>query len=122
MKTAMNGFKLVLVVRSDLNMSCGKVAAQAGHAVFQSTDEAKLTHPNWVKRWVYEGQKKVVLRVNSEQELLALKEKAERLGLPNVLIRDLGLTELPPNTITCLAIGPAPSHMVDEVTGSLKLF
>lgn len=118
----MKGFKLVLVVRSDLNMSCGKVAAQAGHAVFQSTEEARLTHPNWVKTWICEGQKKVVLRVDSERKLLALKEKAEKIGLPNALIRDLGLTELPPNTITCLAIGPAPSNMVDKVTGNLKLF
>ncbi|MCD6530145.1 peptidyl-tRNA hydrolase [Candidatus Bathyarchaeota archaeon] len=118
----MNCFKLVVVVRSDLNMSCGKVSAQVGHAVFQSAEEARLTHPNWVKTWVCEGQKKVVLRANSEKELLALKEKADGLGLPNALIRDLGLTELPPNTVTCLAVGPGPSSLVDKVTGNLKLF
>ena len=117
-----NQFKLVIVIRNDLGMSCGKAIAQAGHAVFQSAEEARRTHPNWLRTWVREGQRKVALKAGSEEELMALKRKADSLGLPNAVIKDLGLTELPPGTVTCIGIGPAPSNIIDKVTGNLKLF
>ncbi|MEM2875662.1 MAG: peptidyl-tRNA hydrolase Pth2 [Candidatus Bathyarchaeia archaeon] len=117
-----NQFKLAVVIRGDLRMSCGKAIAQGGHAVFQSTEEARRTHPSWFRAWVEGGQRKVVLRVDSEEELSALKGKADSLGLPSAVISDLGLTELPPGTVTCLGVGPAPSKIVDKITGNLKLF
>jgi len=62
------------------------------------------------------------VRAESEQELLELERKAKELELPSALIADRGLTELPPGTITCLGIGPAPFDQVDKVTGELNLF
>jgi PTH2 family peptidyl-tRNA hydrolase len=114
-------YKQVIVVRTDLNMSKGKIAAQAGHAAVSSAEIARKRYPKWWKAWIKEGQCKIAVKVKSERDLLKLKRQAEERGLPYALIYDRGLTELPPNTLTCLGIGPAPCDLVDEITGKLAL-
>ena len=114
-------YKQVLVLRTDLGMSRGKIAAQAGHAAVSAAEEARKKRREWWSGWFDEGQCKIAVRVASEEELLELERKARELRLPYALITDRGLTELPPGTKTCLGIGPAPSNQVDEVTGSLSL-
>ena len=115
-------YKQVIILRADLKMSPGKAVAQGGHAVFSSVEEARRSHPQWVKKWMTEGQCKVVLRVDSERELLRLRDEVEAMGLPHALIEDRGLTELKPGTVTCLGVGPAPSALVDKITGQLRLY
>ncbi|KUO42618.1 MAG: peptidyl-tRNA hydrolase [Candidatus Hadarchaeum yellowstonense] len=114
-------YKQVIVVRADLKMSPGKIAAQVAHGSVGAAEMARKKHRRWFSLWFSEGQKKVVVKVNSERELLDLKKKADSLGLPNMLIQDAGLTELPPGTVTALGIGPAPNEILDQVTGGLPL-
>ncbi|MHA1649441.1 MAG: peptidyl-tRNA hydrolase Pth2 [Candidatus Helarchaeota archaeon] len=116
-------YKQVLVIRNDLGMSCGKIAAQVAHAAVSLYEIAKKTrtHKKWLKNWIKEGQKKVVVKTRNEQELLALYEKGKKLKLPVILIQDRGLTEVPPGTVTALGIGPAPEEEVDKVTKKLPL-
>ena len=102
-------------------MSKGKIAAQAGHAAVSSAEEAKKKSFEWWKAWIEEGQCKIVLKVNSKQELLTLEKEAKTLKLPFKLISDRGLTEIPPGTISCLGIGPAPSNLLNKITGDLPL-
>jgi PTH2 family peptidyl-tRNA hydrolase len=114
-------YKLVIVVRTDIKMSKGKVAAQAGHAAVSAAEYARKNRPEWWSPWIREGQCKIAVKVKSEQELLELERKARNAGLPAALIVDRGLTELPPETVTCLGIGPAPADKVDTITGKLSL-
>jgi len=122
-QTAEGGFEFSqsIVVRTDLVLSKGKLCAQVGHAVLIAAEEARAKDHKLWKAWLDEGQRKVVLKGSSLAELLALKTEAERLGLPTGLVEDRGLTEVPPGTVTCLAVGPAPIRLVDKVTGRLPL-
>lgn len=113
--------KQVIAVRSDLGMSTGKLAVQVAHASVTSLQRARREKKEWADAWLAEGQKKVVVVVADERELRELQRKAAEVGLPGELVQDTGLTELPPSTITALGVGPAPSELVDKVTGKLRL-
>ena len=113
--------KQAIVVRLDLKMGKGKLAAQAAHASLSAAEEAMRVHETWFREWKDEGQKKVVLRVQSQSDLEELLKKAKSERLPAALIEDRGLTQLEPGTVTCLGIGPAPDIKVDQITGRLKL-
>jgi len=110
--------KQVIVVNEALKLPRGKLAAQVAHAsvaaLLEATADAR-------RRWVEEGMPKVVLRCESEDELLALEAAAERAGLPAALIRDAGHTVVAADTVTCLGIGPATVSAIDALTGELKL-
>jgi PTH2 family peptidyl-tRNA hydrolase len=114
-------FKQVIVIRTDLKMSKGKLAVQACHASVSALENAKRIHLGWVKSWFNEGQKKVVAKVKNLETLETLRRHAENNNLPNALIEDRGLTQLPPGTVTALGIGPAPVEEVDRITGGLPL-
>ncbi len=114
-------FKMAIVVRSDLDMSPGKVAAQACHACLEAYEKARRRKDEYWKEWRNVGAKKVILKARSLEELLDLEKKAKRLKLPYALIVDRGLTEIPPNTPTALGIGPSISKLIDRVTGHLLL-
>jgi PTH2 family peptidyl-tRNA hydrolase len=114
-------FKQVIAVRTDLGMSRGKIAVQVAHGSVSSAEQARVHKQDVWKAWFREGQKKVAVKVSSEEELLELRRQAVGHSLPHAIIRDAGMTELPPGTITVLGIGPAKAEIVDEVTGDLKL-
>lgn len=114
-------YKQVVVFYSDLKLSKGKTAVQAGHAAVSAAEEARRHRRKWWEDWIDEGQRKVAVKVRTEKELLELEKQAREFALPLALIVDRGLTEIPPNTITCLGIGPAPSEKVDRLTGRLPL-
>ncbi|MCX8208783.1 MAG: peptidyl-tRNA hydrolase Pth2 [Sulfolobales archaeon] len=111
----------MVIVRTDLKMSRGKLAVQVAHASLGAALEAMKAKPEWFGVWISEGQKKVVVKVFSEAELFKYVEEAERAGIPVAVVRDAGLTELPPGTTTAVGLGPAPNELLDRITGKLKL-
>jgi PTH2 family peptidyl-tRNA hydrolase len=148
----MTDHKQIIVMRSDLNMRKGKMIAQGAHAsmgailpyvrmrptrLSDDTPEnadnnaARITRARWnadarryeaVEAWLAGSFKKVCVRADSEDELLAVHDLAEDAGLITCLITDSGLTEfggVP--TITCCAIGPDLPENLDPITGELRL-
>ena len=111
-------YKQVILIRTDLKMSKGKMSAQAAHA---STEAVLKSHKDDIAKWRKQGMKKAVLRADSKQDLLKYKQQAEDIGLITALITDAGRTELEPGTITCLGIGPDKEEKIDKITGELKL-
>ena len=111
--------KLTLVVRSDLGMGRGKIAAQASHAAVAAT-LASIGTPDFAA-WLRAGQPKVVLRAASEEELYAIAGQAAEASLPVQVIRDAGRTQVAEGTPTCCAIGPAADAAIDAITGELPL-
>jgi len=115
-------FKQCLVVRADLELSSGKWCAQVAHAAVSCVEKARYQKPLWYRKWLLEGQKKVVLVVENEEELRQLHNRSAELGIPTCEVVDMGLTEVAPNTLTCVGIGPAPEGILDKLTGNLPLF
>jgi len=108
--------KQVIVVRRDLKLGKGKLAAQVAHASVSAADKSK-----WKEEWLREGQKKSVLRCEDLNGLMKLLKNAKNYKLPVSLVKDMGRTQIPPGTVTCIGIGPAPEEKIDEITGNLKL-
>ncbi|MFC2163009.1 peptidyl-tRNA hydrolase Pth2 [Candidatus Altiarchaeota archaeon] len=109
-------YKQAIIVRTDLGMGKGKIAAQASHASVSAADKSPHT-----SLWKMQGQKKIVLKIAGERELVTLFQDAKDQGLPAALIEDAGHTQIAPGTKTCVGIGPAPEEDIDELIGELKL-
>lgn len=137
--------KQMIVVRRDLKMRKGKIAAQAGHACVTAVlaalaREGRLGQVREVERqialavppgdaptplseWFARGTAKVCVYVDSEQELLEIDKQAKAAGICSALICDNGLTEFHGQpTYTCLAFEPCLPEKTDPVTGGLPLY
>jgi len=111
-------YKQCLIIRTDVKMSQGKRCAQIAHASVSAYDNCGAILR---KKWLSEGQKKVVLKASDLRTLYELKSLAEAAGISASLIQDAGLTEIPPGTITALGLGPALCEKLDHLTGDLSL-
>ncbi|KAI5457383.1 peptidyl-tRNA hydrolase PTH2-domain-containing protein [Mariannaea sp. PMI_226] len=118
--------KLVLVVRTDLGMTKGKIAAQCSHATLACykamarAPEGSLQR-KMLARWEKYGQAKIAVQIKSQEDMLELRRKARGLGLTAEVIQDAGRTQIEAGSMTVLGVGPAPRSLVDQVTGGLKL-
>jgi PTH2 family peptidyl-tRNA hydrolase len=125
--------KQIIVMRSDLGMRKGKMCAQAAHAslgavlpylteISDPYDQIRRDHERKIEEWLAGPFKKICVRADSEEQLLAIHQAAKDAGLIECLITDSGLTEfngVP--TITCCAIGPDTDEALDPITGELML-
>lgn len=124
----------------------GKYIAQGAHSCLKAILDQMVTNSNFkyissqgqdgeitysltlqagsaIHDWITNQFTKVCCVVETEEELMAIYNKAKEKGLVCSLIEDKGHTEfngIP--TITCCAIGPCWSDELDEITGKLELF
>ena len=112
--------KQVIVIRGDLKLGKGKMAAHVAHASLAAYRKVKAKYPEAAEEWEAWGEKKVGVKVESEGALLELFEKVKR-EVPCELIKDAGLTQIEPGTITALGIGPWEDAKIDKFTKGLKL-
>lgn len=113
--------KMVLVVRTDLKMTKGKIAAQCCHGAIGAYELAAELSPEALRRWERSGCAKVALQVSTEAELLAVHRAARAKRLPHYLVVDAGRTQVEAGSRTVCAVGPAHVDAVDAVTGALRL-
>lgn len=141
-----NNIKQVIVWRNDLKVRKGKFAAQVAHASIGALLKASyktvigpdvgcpecdaylFAKDSVAAEWLNTQFTKIVVQVNSEQELLELHNDIldynfnHDTNIPVALITDSGFTEfngVP--THTCVGIGPVKKEIVDLFTGHLKL-
>jgi len=132
MARSVRGIKQVIVIRKDLKMPSGKLAAQVAHAslgaFLSSGDNSKnkivISKDEVNGPWLEKEFTKICVMVNSEEELLEIyRIIQDYIGhIPHALIKDAGHTFFNEPTITCLGIGPWYSEVLDSFTGKLKLY
>lgn len=137
----MEDVKQVIVIRKDLNMRKGKIAAQVAHAsvksIYDNMNQVSVydtaSRSSWYKleynlfkdspvyAWLTGIFKKIVVYVKSEKEFFELVDACKEEGLATYVVLDEGLTEFKKPTYTTFAIGPDFSSKIDKVTGDLPL-
>jgi len=134
--------KQIIVVRKDLKMNQGKLAAQVAHAsmapllqrmrggtpyeqIEPSPNDYRLfldlEMKTPMKDWLESDFTKIVLCVNSEEELISLNQKINKAGFMSCLIKDSGKTVFNEPTLTCLGVEPLYAKDIDPLTRHLKL-
>lgn len=113
---------MALLVRKDIEMSVGKVAVQCAHAAVDCSLQARKSIPQIFEMWRNTGSRKICLSAIDDLDIMYWKEKCEEAGLVHAIVRDAGKTEVPPNTVTVLGVGPAYKTSLDALFSQLELF
>lgn len=95
--------KVYVIVRSDLEMTCGKMISQAIHAFDRLVDKVPISK---LLMWRLRGEKIIVLKSGKLEDMVETLERASILGIHSNVFRDAGHTQVEPGTITAIAFGP----------------
>lgn len=136
-------YKQIIIVRKDLNMSHGKMAAQVSHGsmaffswFIRNNADVDGHIDAWMDKdilqhWINGAFTKCVLQAKNKNHLLKAKQIAEELGMKEgedfFLIRDNCYTELQPEdedgrTLTCIGFKPMDAETIDKVGKKYHLY
>lgn len=110
--------KQVIIIRNDLKLPKGKMAAQTAHAAVEAVLKSDRDK---VRDWRKQGSKKITVKVDSKDELYKYAQRAKDDGFSTAIITDAGRTVIEPGTVTCAAIGPDNEEKIDKITKELKM-
>ncbi len=113
--------KQVIILRKDIDMGTGKMVAQGSHASLMSFLHTEKSHPEIARKWLAEGETKIVLKVNKQVEFEELKNRLKTSGIPFQVVKDAGQTQVPPGTETAIGVGPYYADDINKITAKLKL-
>ena len=125
----MNEDKIVeyIMVNKELNMGVGKIAGQVAHVQTIIDNKIKnyanlevptldlLDAIRWYEQWFSVGPQTKIILGAKEKDLL----KAIEMGA--VEVRDKGLTEIPPNSLTAVGFIPQPKNNLVDFTKKFQL-
>ncbi len=112
---------MAVVVRTDLDLPPGKMAAQVGHAVLSAWRATWKDNPDLAESYADSRQTKLILAAPDEATLWRVKLHAQRLGVAAAAIVDAGRTVLPEPTLTALGLGPMGRTSYNALTRGLEL-
>lgn len=119
-------YRLYAIIRTDIEMDRGKIAAQMGHAYLEAYLLALEKRPETIPLYKKDQTIKIAMRAKKVQHLEDAYQKAFDAGIPSVLITDLGLYGLPEDmlgkpTVTALGLGPAKRNEVKDILKRFQL-
>jgi PTH2 family peptidyl-tRNA hydrolase len=100
-------YKMVFVVRNDLKMGKGKIAAQVGHAAVGTYKKAQKSNSEILRRWEISGHMKVVVKAPDMETFDGIVKEADNLGVSTYVVCDAGRTQIAPGSVTVLGVGPS---------------
>ena len=103
---ASTDLKMVLVVRQDLKMGSGKVAAQCAHAAVGAVSDLARMNASVLRRYEEAGEPKIVVCCRNLKEMQELQGQAHGRRLPTFVVADAGRTQVAAGTKTVMAVGP----------------
>lgn len=134
-------YKQIIVVRKDLNMSYGKMAAQVSHAsmaflislIKTNIKDYKVEfdiNKNLYEQWINNEFTKVILQAKNKNHLLKAATLANEIGLKEnedyFLIKDNCHTELTPEEdgkcLTCIGFKPMDKEIIDKISKKYQLY
>lgn len=110
--------KEYIIVREDLNMSPGKIAAQCAHA--SETITTWYCDLNFFNNYLEQGHIKIIKKIKPEEKMMNLYKKLCDANINSFLIEDIGLTELEGKNITVLGIVPTEEKTIEPFVKRLR--
>jgi PTH2 family peptidyl-tRNA hydrolase len=106
---------MIFVLRKDLKMRIGKIAAQVGHTSLSLWLELAKTQPELAATWAQTDFPKKFFYCPNEDSMNQIDHRAKELGYTTFIIHDLGRTAVAAGSATVLSIAPVPARRVCDV-------